>query len=301
VHVLGRYVDAIGGGGGGAGASAAEVELGGISATLGAGADAVSEDEPAVDFGEPHDASSKNVPVAARMDDLMADPYLRGARSVRLLSARRRTVTLDARAAGAHRTIGVSMSRLPAAARHVAFLCALSACGASARESPPTVAPPSWNEPPRPDGELAAAAVFTPSAAPLGAAVPSPTGTSTVYSTHRDAEQDLAAITGGTVATQSPTGDPGDPGEVVSRMQPSFRECFEKALKTDPKAGGSVKLEAVLLPSGLVASVAPEENAGLSPSIVSCTSAVVAKARFRPVTDGSETHIEIPVRFRPTR
>lgn len=194
------------------------------------------------------------------------------------------------------------MSTLSTLSLHVLFLGALSACGAEVTRSPSAVAPPSWSAAPVPSGEPAATAVLAPSATSVGAPAPSSTTTATVYSTHRDGEQDLAAITGGAAAAKPPpSGDPGDPGEVVGRMQPSFRECFENALKTDPKAGGSVKLDTVLLPSGKVASVTPKDNAGLSPSIVACASAVVANARFRPVTDGTETHIEIPVRFRPTR
>lgn len=122
-----------------------------------------------------------------------------------------------------------------------------------------------------------------------------------VFSTHRDGEQDLAAITGGSASATAiaPNADPGDPGEVVSRMQPAFRDCFDKTLKTEPKAGGSVTLDVLLLPTGAVKSITPKNNAGLSQTVVKCATGVVEKARFRPPEGGAETHIEIPLKFRP--
>jgi hypothetical protein len=140
-------------------------------------------------------------------------------------------------------------------------------------------------------------AYVMPTAQPPLTAQPAPTGPAE-FSTRRDGEGQLAAITGGT-AQPAPTGDPGDPGEVVARMQPSFRDCFEQALKSDPKTGGSITLDALLLPTGGVASITPTDNKGLSAGVVTCATAVVAKARFRPPEGSGETHIQIPIRFRP--
>lgn len=118
-------------------------------------------------------------------------------------------------------------------------------------------------------------------------------------STHRDGESDLIAITGGSAKPAPTTGDPGDAGEVVARLQPSFRDCFDAALKTEPKAGGSVTLDVLLHPTGMVKAITPKNNAGLSQTVVKCATSVIEKARFRAPEGGAETHIEIPLKFRP--
>ncbi|MFO0617882.1 MAG: TonB family protein [Polyangiaceae bacterium] len=93
--------------------------------------------------------------------------------------------------------------------------------------------------------------------------------------------------------------DPGEPAEVVTKLQPSFKVCFDDALVADPKAGGTVRFDVVLLPTGEVKTVSIKENVGLSAVVVSCAMAVVQKAKFRPPQGGVETHVEIPIQFRP--
>lgn len=103
------------------------------------------------------------------------------------------------------------------------------------------------------------------------------------------------------VASSGPTEppDPGEPADVVARMQPSFKVCFDQALEADPKAGGTVRFDVVLLPTGEVKSVSIKENVGLSAVVVSCAMAVLQKAKFRPPAGGTITHVEIPIQFRP--
>lgn len=103
------------------------------------------------------------------------------------------------------------------------------------------------------------------------------------------------------VASSGPTepADPGEPADVVARMQPSFKQCFDTALESDPKAGGTVRLDVILLRTGEVKSVTIKENVGLSAVVVSCAMAVVQGAKFRPPASGVETHVEIPIQFRP--
>jgi hypothetical protein len=136
---------------------------------------------------------------------------------------------------------------------------------------------------------------------PLATSSPTapPVASSGDISTHGDGESDLIAITGGSAKPAPTTGDPGDAGEVVARLQPSFRDCFDAALKSEPKAGGSVTLDVLLLPTGMVKSITPKNNAGLSQTVVKCATGVVEKARFRAPEGGAETHIEIPLKFRP--
>ncbi len=92
--------------------------------------------------------------------------------------------------------------------------------------------------------------------------------------------------------------DPGDPVEVVTGLHPQFQACFDRALETDPDAGGVVVFELLLSPAGRVASLTPKSNRGLSSPIVECVEGVLMRSRFRPPDSGIETRIEIPVQFR---
>jgi TonB family protein len=99
--------------------------------------------------------------------------------------------------------------------------------------------------------------------------------------------------------TPAEPADPGEPADVVTRMQPSFKACFDSALEADPTAKGTIRLDVILLPTGEVKSVTIKENVGLSAVVVSCAMAVVQKSKFRPPQGGVETHVEIPIQFRP--
>lgn len=93
--------------------------------------------------------------------------------------------------------------------------------------------------------------------------------------------------------------DPGDPVDVVRELHPAFQACFDRALETDPGAGGVVVFDLLLSPAGRVASLTPKSNRGLSAQIVECVEGVLLRARFRSPDGGVETHVEIPVQFRP--
>lgn len=174
----------------------------------------------------------------------------------------------------------------------VLLFAGASACGGSKVESDGGVAPP-FPRPTAPGlygGE-------TPDGV-IGAGSPGqlPTG---MLSTARPMM--TIAPTAPPVASSGPTepADPGEPADVVARMQPSFKQCFDTALESDPKAGGSVRLDVILLRTGEVKSVTIKENVGLSAVVVSCAMAVVQGAKFRPPASGVETHVEIPIQFRP--
>lgn len=181
-------------------------------------------------------------------------------------------------------------------------LVAVLGCGGPSTQSGGAVPPfPREAAPPGLYGDAGVVGMVGSNTPPIATSPPTtpPVTSSGEVSTHRDGESDLIAITGGSAAPQPTTGDPGDAGEVVARLQPSFRDCFDQALKTEPKAGGSVTLDVLLLPTGMVKSITPKNNAGLSQTVVKCATGVVEKARFRAPDGGAETHIEIPLKFRP--
>lgn len=180
-------------------------------------------------------------------------------------------------------------------------LVALLGCGGSSTQT--GAATPPFPRDPAPPGLYGDAGAVTgmvgSNTPPLATSTPPPAASSGEVSTHRDGESDLIAITGGSAKPAPTTGDPGDAGEVVARLQPSFRDCFDAALKTEPKAGGSVTLDVLLHPTGMVKAITPKNNAGLSQTVVKCATSVIEKARFRAPEGGAETHIEIPLKFRP--
>lgn len=98
--------------------------------------------------------------------------------------------------------------------------------------------------------------------------------------------------------------EPGDPADVVMGLHPQFQACFDQALELDPGAGGVVVFDLLLSPAGRVASITPKSSRSyrdgeLSKPIVECVEGVLLVARFRPPAGGVETHVEIPVQFRP--
>lgn len=88
---------------------------------------------------------------------------------------------------------------------------------------------------------------------------------------------------------------PPDADEVVAKLRPSFRKCYESALATDPNAAGKVVIEAIVQASGTVESTAVVSNDGLPSSTASCLEGVVRGARFTP--SGERTAVRVPVTF----
>jgi hypothetical protein len=89
---------------------------------------------------------------------------------------------------------------------------------------------------------------------------------------------------------------PADGDEVVAKLRPLFRKCFQAGLAADPKMlGGKVVIDGTIAPSGEVVSASLGSSEGLSKLVTDCLVEVVRGARFAPSEKGST--IRIPVSF----
>lgn len=84
--------------------------------------------------------------------------------------------------------------------------------------------------------------------------------------------------------------------DVVAGMGAGFRRCYNRALKDDPKAAGSVRLTAIIGPDGRVVSVTPSAPIGLPGNMIVCLIVRVSSAQFAP-PDGGKATIVIPTSF----
>ena len=100
------------------------------------------------------------------------------------------------------------------------------------------------------------------------------------------------------IVVEPTSGDtaPADGDEVVAKLRPKFRKCFEEGVREDPKlGGGKVVIVGTIAPSGEVVSASLGSSEGLSKRVTDCLVDVVRRARFAPSEKGSTIHI--PVSF----
>jgi hypothetical protein len=89
---------------------------------------------------------------------------------------------------------------------------------------------------------------------------------------------------------------PGDAREVVARMKPRFRRCYQNGLKSNPNLAGSLVFKVDVGAKGDVTRVRMITGRGDLGSIVECLKGVVSGARFAQ-PDGGSTTITIPITF----
>jgi hypothetical protein len=86
--------------------------------------------------------------------------------------------------------------------------------------------------------------------------------------------------------------------EVVAALRPAFRDCYEAALRRDPRIEGFTTLEVRLDPTGHVTSSAASGTFGLDPRTADCMASVIRPAVFDP-PGPSGAKLNVPLRFRP--
>lgn len=104
-----------------------------------------------------------------------------------------------------------------------------------------------------------------------------------------------APVTVGLAPAQATMPIPGVEATVAS-LRPRFRRCYQDGLRDDATMTGKVTLAAKIAPNGDVASSSPEGVVGLSPKVVACLQAAVAKVSFGAPGDAGST-VRIPVSF----
>jgi hypothetical protein len=94
---------------------------------------------------------------------------------------------------------------------------------------------------------------------------------------------------------------PRDAGAVASTIRaglPEVKDCFEKALRRDPRLAGKVTVRVAIAPSGAVASVGFDASSIADASFLACVKARIAAWRFGPA--GEDSEVVYPLVFAPS-
>jgi outer membrane biosynthesis protein TonB len=135
-----------------------------------------------------------------------------------------------------------------------------------------------------------------PPAAPVTAAVPNKADDDT------DAVKALATGSGTATTTGSEgekagvAGEVESPQNVIARMGPDFRRCYNSGLATNPAMKGSLRVTARIGPDGKVVVANASDGNGLSQEVIACVTRRVKSAQFAP-PDGGGATIVVPVSF----
>lgn len=86
--------------------------------------------------------------------------------------------------------------------------------------------------------------------------------------------------------------------EVVARLAPGLRACYNEALATEPTAQGTLRLTMKIGADGHVQSTSTSGGGALPPSVLTCVEKHGATAVFPPPEGGGAT-VVIPVTFVP--
>lgn len=135
-----------------------------------------------------------------------------------------------------------------------------------------------------------------PPAAPVTAAVPNKADDDT------DAVKGLATGSGTATTAGSDeekggvAGEVGSPQNVIARMGPDFRRCYNSGLATNPAMKGSLRVTARIGPDGKVVVANASGGNGLSQEVIACVTRRVKSAQFAP-PDGGGATIVVPVSF----
>lgn len=100
---------------------------------------------------------------------------------------------------------------------------------------------------------------------------------------------------------QAPAGPPGDvtdADQVIARLRPRFRSCYQDGLSEDPTMEGRVVIAARVEATGSVGSTEVRTRTGrLSDPVVACMSLAIRNAAFARPTSGHATTLMIPISF----
>jgi hypothetical protein len=82
-------------------------------------------------------------------------------------------------------------------------------------------------------------------------------------------------------------------------MAPKFRRCYNRLLREDPKATGTIRVSAKIGPLGEVAHAEVVAIEGLPPPFADCILGAVRAHSFAP-PDGGGATVVIPISFKPS-
>jgi outer membrane biosynthesis protein TonB len=85
--------------------------------------------------------------------------------------------------------------------------------------------------------------------------------------------------------------------QVIQRSKSQLRGCFEKALVTDPKAGGRLTFSWLITPSGPVTDVQLKKNTSSSAVLRDCVRDVIVDMLFPKAANGRPTRVIYPFEF----
>jgi hypothetical protein len=99
-------------------------------------------------------------------------------------------------------------------------------------------------------------------------------------------------------APSGPAGDVVDADQVIARLRPVFRSCYQDGLREDAAMAGRVVFTVAVEEKGNVGSVAvATRSGGLSEAVVECMSLAIRKATFAPPTSGHVATLKVPISF----
>ncbi len=170
--------------------------------------------------------------------------------------------------------------------------------------------PPKAPEPPAPVAVVAPAPAAVPVEPAAAKTLPPPSSVQTFGMTGIGAgggDPDLplrgsnpASTHPPTVRVGAPTGPASIPPEVIRHVvHEHLRQlsaCYEKALETDPKLAGAVRVQFTIGPDGRVVQ---SHGEGLQANVDDCIATVISTARFPVPADGGSVVVEYPFNFTP--
>lgn len=200
----------------------------------------------------------------------------------------------------AHITVEYASTATPAGAstQTSSTRAGASAAFETAADAPVDARPPSLHEPVAPEPPQEQPKLTRPNydagalAASRGFGAQPPTIQTKETSTPKTS--DVSAAIGGAQVT----GSVSNVRDVVGRMAPGFRACYERGLAEDPDARGSLRITVKIGANGDVVSTSVSGGEGLSGAVIGCIQSRAASARFSRPADGGAT-IVVPVSLQP--
>jgi hypothetical protein len=114
---------------------------------------------------------------------------------------------------------------------------------------------------------------------------------------HRASTQYAATVS--TSSPEPPRERAADHAEVIGRLRPKFRDCYQAGLLLRADQQGSVRLAMAIDPAGRPSTVMPSGGEGLDRCVVDCLVKVASNASFSPSRGG--TNVLVPLSFSSVR
>ena len=89
-------------------------------------------------------------------------------------------------------------------------------------------------------------------------------------------------------------GPVADAEQVIARLRPAFKSCYNRGLTEDPSMAGRIVVVVQVAPSGDVVNVTKDSGSGLSADVESCIMKKTAHATFSAGPGGT---LKVPVTF----